>query len=222
MPEQQIQRYIDFLQGLRPITAAALIALGAVFMGMGWKSFKILVTADALALGIILGSTIGARINRPNMDVFLGIGGGLIFAALAWPLMKGAVSLLAALAGAFVGYFLWRYAAHTGGYHAMADHAWAGALIGLVSMSLLAFIIFRTSVIIVMAMQGAAMLVSGTFALMFRIEGMRLPVQERLTDNVFFLPVAGLVAGILAIIYQESKFIKFQTRKRKAAMQRSS
>ena len=102
----------------------------------------------------------------------------------------------------------------------MAQHAWAGALIGLVSMSLLAFIIFRTSVIIVMSMQGAAMVVSGMFALMFRIEGLRIPVQERLIDNVFFLPVTILIPGVLGIIYQESKFIKFQTRKRKAAMQR--
>ena len=210
-----------FLQGLHPIAAAGLIAVGCVFLLQGWKMFKILVAVDALALGIVLGASIGARMERANMDVWLGIAGGIVLAGLVWPLMKGAVSLLGALGGACVGHVLWRYAATAGGYQTLAQHAWVGALVGLIAMGLLAFVLFRTSVIVAMALQGAALAVSGICALMFRIESPQLPLLERMAENVFLLPLMVLVPGILGIIFQETRFLQAQSKKRKAAMARS-
>jgi len=218
VPEDYMQSYFDFLYGLSPITAVGMVAVSCIFLTQGWKWYKILITVDALILGISLGADLGARLERPYMDVFVGIGGGLVFAALAWPLMKGAVCIMGAITGAAIGYVLWRYAAHACGYLTLAERAWAGGVIGMVTMGLLTFIIFRTTVIIVLALQGAALLVSGVCALMFRVEGLQMPLLDRMHENIFLLPLMVLVPGLLGIIFQENQFLQVCAKKRKAAM----
>lgn len=216
--DEYLRLYLDFLQLQHPLIALAMIFIGGLFLTYGWKLFKILIAADAVVLGIVCGHIVGAQLNRPNMDIIMGISFGLIFAALVWPLMKWAVCIMGALFGAAVGYVLWRCTAQAVGYYALADHAWAGAVIGLITMALLAFIIFRTVAVMVTSLQGAWLLVSGIGALALAIDGLRENLLTRLYDNPLLVPIFTLIPGVLGIIFQESKFLSLQAKKRKAAM----
>ena len=218
MPQDDLVKFINLLGRLNPVAAVALVVLGAVFLSNGWKFFKALVVLDAAFLGVMFGAVIGGRMQRPYMEVYLGIGGGAVFAALAWPLMKGAVSVLGAVAGAAVGFVLWRYAVQAAGYSHLASHAWAGAVIGLIAMGLLTFALFQTTVIVAMAMQGSAMLISGLCALLLRLESPHLALPQRLAENTYLLPLLVLVPGILGVIFQQTQFLHVRAKKQKSAM----
>jgi len=216
--EENLRLYLDFLQIQHPLIALAMIGVGCLFLTHGWKLFKILIAADAVALGLLCGSIVGEHLSRPNMDIILGVGFGLIFAALVWPLMKWAVCAMGALFGAGVGFVLWSYATHASGYYSLGQHAWVGAVIGLITMALLAFIIFRTVAVVVTSLQGAWLLASGIGVLALAIDGLRENLRARLDENLLLVPVLVLIPGILGIIFQESKFLTVQAKKRKAAM----
>jgi hypothetical protein len=216
--DEYLRLYLEFLQEQHPLLALVMIGIGGLFLTHGWKLFKILIAADAVLLGLLIGNIVGIHLNRPHMDIILGIGFGIVFAALVWPLMKWAVCLMGALFGAVVGLVLWRCAAQAAGYHALAEHAWAGGLIGLITMALLAFIIFRTVAVVVTSLQGAWLLVSGIGVLVLAIDGLRENVLARLNENPILIPVLTLIPGILGIIYQESKFLSLMAKKRQAAM----
>jgi hypothetical protein len=217
-PENYMTNYLDQLHILHPAAALAMIVLSVAFLARGWKFYKYLVALDALIGGGLAGLYIGGRIGGPHMDIYLGIGLALIFAATAWPLMKGSVCILGAMAGAAFGYVLWYYGAHALGYANWAQHAWAGALVGMVIVGMLTFIAFQTTVIIGLGLQGAFMLVSGIFALMFRFEGPTLPLSNEINSNNFFLPLMILIPGAVGIIYQQSQYHGGQAKKKKAAL----
>ncbi len=217
--EQHIQQYLRWLDGMHPLVAAVLVAVGGVFLARGWKTFKVLVALDACAAGVMLGGYFGQRFaTRPNMDIILGGVGGVVFAAVAWPLTKWAVSVLGATAGAIIGFIVWQYGARAAGAPEMAGHAWAGAAIGLVSLGLLALVVFRTIVIIAMSLQGSAMFVTGLGALVFRHQGMKTQLLSQLDANVYLLPLLLLLPTALGFIFQESQFLQGLAKKRKAAL----
>lgn len=217
-PEHYVADYLDHLRILHPAAALAMAVLSVAFLARGWKFYKYLVVADALVAGGLAGATIGAQTGRLHMDIYLAIGLALIFAAAAWPLMKGSVCVLGAAAGGAFGYVLWYYGAQSLGYPDLATSAWAGALVGMVIVGMLTFIAFQTTVIIGLGLQGALMLVSGIFALMFRVDGWNLSLTNEINGNTFFLPLMILIPGAVGIIYQETQYHQGQAKKKKAAL----
>lgn len=211
------QEYLPFLRSVHPLAALMLIGLGGLCMVQGWKVFKILIALNAAAVGLVVGATVADWLEQPNMQVFLGIGGALVLAALSWPLMKGAVGLMGALIGGYIGFVGWRYAAHSTGYVALIDHAWAGALIGLITLALLSLVIFKTMVIVVTSLQGSAMMLTGVCGLAARIPGLAEPMESALLQTPHLLPLAVVILGILGVIYQESKVFALQQAKKKKA-----
>lgn len=205
--------YLQELSGLGPMQILLLISCGLVFLLYGWRLFKALVIVDAGALGVLVGSSL---LESQNMAVFGGIAGALLFAALAWPLMKYAVSLLGGLAGAFVGYGMWHCVAGLAGRPELAAHAWAGAMIGLITLGLLAFVIFRVTVVVVTVLQGSLMAVSGSIALAMLNESWRAPLQDHLS-NPRVLPLLILVPAIVGFTLQQSLTCKTGKSKSKSA-----
>ncbi len=216
MLQENMPQYLEFVQSHHPLIALMAVGMGCVFLTNGWKLFKILIAADAALLGMLIGATIGERLNRPHMDIILGVGAALIFAALVWPLMKWTVCFLGALSGAAIGYALWESLASAAGNYGLASHAWAGALLGFVTMALLAFIIFRSVAVIVTSLQGAWLVVSGVLCLLLAIDDLHAGLMIRLQESPIIIPALMLVPGILGVIYQESKFLGLMAKKKKA------
>lgn len=218
MPEQYLNNYLEQLRWLHPVAAIFMVLLSAVFLVFGWKHFKYLLLLDALIGGAALGGAIGHRTGLAHMDIYLGIALALVFAAIAWPLMKLAVSILGGLAGLAFGSLFWYYGAKAGGYYNLTEYFWVGGLMGMVVVGMLAFIAFQTTVIIGLGLQGALMLVSGLFALIFRVDGLGRPLSDQIGTNAFLLPLAILIPGAIGIIYQESQYLQGQAKKKKAAL----
>lgn len=204
-----LEEYLVRIQSWNILVAMLAAILGGIYLLTGWRLFKWLVILNALVLGMLVGLYLGTRIQRyPHMDVILALVGGILAAAMAWPLMKGAVSLMGALIGAVVGAGLWWHVARAMGNIAAEDLAWVGAIIGFITLGLLAFIVFQFVVIAFTALQGALMLVSGALSLALRHEPFRAPVLSALRENVYLLPLLVLVPAALGAIYQQAKYGK--------------
>jgi hypothetical protein len=213
IPSQQ--EFVQYLSDLDPLKAVLLLAVGLVYLLYGWKVFKMLVILNAAMIGIALGAMIGrGSPTTPNLPTFTGIAGGLLLGVAAWPLMKYAVSLMGALVGSLVGYGLWRYIADAAGQVTLSQYAWAGALLGLVTLGMLAFVIFQITVMIFTSIQGTAMAVSGVLALLLHYPSIRLDLQNSLTTEMHLLPLLIAVPSAIGFIFQDAAFTK-KTKKKK-------
>ena len=201
--------YLLQMEHLYWLAALILVAAGVVYVLAGWRIYRYLVMANAMAIGVVVGSWIGQRLNHPNMDIIVGIAAGLLLAAAAWPLMRFGVALMAALVGAGLGMALWRYAMQAGGQEAgLVKLWWPGAIIGAITMGLLAFIVAKAMVIAFTSFQGSAMLVSGVVALLVKSAGIRATVENGLTTNAYLPPLLVLVPAVIGAMFQWTKFGK--------------
>ncbi len=215
------QEFVQYLTDLDPLKAVLLLVVGLVYMLYGWKAFKILVIANAAMIGIALGATIGRHMHgaetpASNLPTFTAVAGGLLLAVAAWPLMKYAVSLMGALVGSLVGYGLWRYLAEVSGQITLGQYAWAGALLGLVTLGMLAFAIFQITVMIFTSIQGTMMAISGILALLLRYPSIGQNLRNSLLTEMHLLPLLIAVPSAIGFIFQHSVF-SGKAKKRKPA-----
>lgn len=198
---------IDYLQELSRsdygvIAAVLLVACGLVYLLQGWKVFKILVVVNAAILGAVVGAKLGGLARGPHTWLYAGGAGALLLAVLAWPLMKYAVSIMGALAGSVLGYAAWHYATHLLDRDQLSQHAWVGALIGLITLGLLAFVIFQLVVTVFTSVQGAVMSVGGVVSLLLRYGATRDAVEPQLRTNVYLLPLLVVVPAVIGFVFQ--------------------
>lgn len=210
--------FVEGLHGLEAVPAVALLVLGAISLVVGWKVFKLLVVANAAYLGGQAGAYLGNMIqhNGEGMWLFGMVAGGLLLAALAWPLMRYAVSVMGGLAGSFLGYGVWQTIADMTGRATFSQHAWAGALIGLITLGLLAFVIFKLVVMIFTAFEGAVLTVCGGVALLLKYEPIGASLRETLTENPLVLPMLVIIPAVIGFALQYNAAHKVTVRKQKA------
>lgn len=209
-------RYVDLLVNMSGLEAVFLVAIGAVYLLCGWKVFKALVIANACLIGAVLGGLVGARLTGQSMTIIGAAAGAALFGVLAWPAMKYAVALMGGLAGSFIGFGLWTYVASISGSEAPAQYAWAGALLGLVTLGMLALVVFRESIIFFTAFQGALLVVTGASAVAMNIDSVRGPLSRGIVNNIHILPVLIIVPTLIGLVFQHSGLAK---KKRKKAKQ---
>jgi hypothetical protein len=198
------------------IMAMLLFACGLVYMLQGWKVFKILVVANAAVIGAVVGGRIGGFLRGDNTWLYTGIAGALLLAALAGPLMKYAISLMGGLVGSFVGYSLWTYVANAAGRGDLSHYAWVGALIGLITLGLLAFVILQAVVTIATSVQGSLMTSSGVVALLMKYEPLRNSLEVPLRDNTHLVALLVGVPAVIGVAFQYSGVAKKAAKKKKA------
>jgi preprotein translocase subunit Sss1 len=199
--------FIKFMadpEALGVIQAILLLAFGLVYLLQGWKMFKVLVVINATILGAFVGAYLGARLHGPNMPIFCGVAGGLLLGALSWPLMKFAISVMGGLMGSFLGFVLWKYVAEALKRPSLNEYAWAGALIGLILLGMLAFVIFRFTVEVLTSFQGSMMAVTGAVSILFRFEGTRVRFQQVLNEHTHLLPILIGVPAIIGVVIQHA------------------
>lgn len=215
MPSQL--EFVNSLTTLNLAVAAVLIICGFVYLLQGWKIFKVLVVINAAVLGGILGSQLGAVLKGPNMPLFGGIAGVLLLAVLAWPLMKIGVSLMGAMAGGLVGYVLWGYFFEIAGKQTLTQHAWAGAVIGMITLGLLAFVIFRLVIMIFTSIQGSLMMVSGLCALLMHVGPVKTSLYNALSQNAHLMILLVAVPALIGFAFQYAAIAKKAKKKKKSA-----
>jgi len=194
--------YVDGLGGVGTLEAVALVAAGGVFLVYGFRYFKLLVPANAAAVGALCGTYLGARMGSANMPLVLGASGAVLTAALAWLTIRYAVGVMGALAGGLVGLGLWHLVGAALGRQAMLAHAWSGGVIGMVVVGMLTFVLFRDTVMIFTAVQGAIMIVSGVCAVLVSRPSFGQSVRETLVSNDYLLLVLIGVPAVMGFSVQ--------------------
>jgi len=213
MPTQT--EYADYLSSMHLAAAMIVFICGMVYLLQGWKAFKMLVVVNAAVLGGFVGNHLGGLLQGQNMPLFCAAAGALMFAVLAWPLMKFAVGLMAGLAGAFLGSGLWSYVTTLLGQEAISQHAWAGALIGLVTLGMMAFVIFRLVIMIFTSLQGAVMAVTGLVSMLMHVEPLRQNLYDAISQNPHLLVLLIGTPAVMGFTYQYTAMAKKVARKRK-------
>ncbi len=211
------QGFIEQVDKLDEITALALILAGLVSLFWGWRVFKILIVANAAIVGAAAGAYLGQEFRRQagdNIVIFAALAGGLVMAAVAWPLMKYAVSIMGGLAGSVIGYGAWHYGVTLTNRSELAEHAWVGALIGLILLGLLAFLIFKTVVMVLTAMEGSVLAVAGLANLCLKYERISDDVRTQLTQNPNLLPLLIPVPAVIGFVMQYAASAKKAKKKR--------
>jgi len=199
-----LREMVNYLMDQGPIVMVLVMAVGVVALLLGWKLFKVVVVANATCIGGLVGMRLGSMVQGPNMPLIGMIAGGLLLAVLAMPLMKYAVSLMGALAGAFAGYGLWDYVASAIGTPEVAQYAWAGALIGLVTLGLLAFVIFRMVIMIFTSFQGAVMVVAASLSLLVKYVPASQGFHDAVLNNIHLPPLLITVPAVIGFALQHN------------------
>ena len=188
---------LQWCQTMGPGTAAVLVLAGIVYLVFGVQIFKALVTLNAACVGIWLGGFIGDKAGNQHAGTMM-IVGGVTFAALAWPLMKWTVALMGGVYGALLGASIWR------ALGLPTELCWSGALTGIISFGFLSFILFRGSIMMYTALQGAVMLVFGLLGLLFKYPELAPKLAEQASVRPFLLPLCIFIPALFGLIYQQT------------------
>ena len=172
------------------------ISFGVIILMYGWRIYKALTVIGFGILGLYAGLWIGAQFQKPLPGAVIGCA---LLVILAIPLMKWAVAVLGAGAGAILAAGIWHSC------NLPQQFVWAGALTGLVAGFMISFVVFKLSVMLFTSLSGTSLIVVGIFALIYRYETYATePPTTHLNHlyygNGWFLPlllIAGTLLGVL-------------------------
>ena len=206
----QPEHVIQHLSALGAVWAVIFVIVGVMCMVNGFRFYRVATVGVALLLGMFAGYWFGAKIGAPYVVAACA---GTLMATLAFPLMKYAVSLMGGLTGAFVGANLWagvadavnhiasdggapRYLMPTGAY-------WIGAFLGLLIFGMLAFILFKLSVVWFTSVSGSTIAVMGVLALLLSFDPWRATVSSSLRSSHLVIPLLVFVPAMIGLILQQ-------------------
>ncbi|MEM7624043.1 MAG: hypothetical protein AAF333_00290 [Planctomycetota bacterium] len=208
----QPDHVITHLQALGAVWAVVFVIVGVLCMFNGYKFYKLATVSVALLLGMFTGYWFGGLIGAPYI-----VAGclGVLLATLAFPLMKYAVAAFGGLTGAFIGANMWAGTAHAintiaarnnpeAGSIIPAGEYWLGALLGLLICGMLAFILFKLSVVMFTSVSGSTIAVMGVLALLLSFEPWRETVAEGLKASQLVIPLLVFVPAAIGLILQEA------------------
>lgn len=186
---------LSLCQQMGPLPSTLLVGLGVVYLLMGFYWHKALVMFNAIGIGAILGLVIGQKFGNPWVGGFMG---AFLAAAITWPQMKYAVSVMGALVGAVIGAGVWQ------SFQLDLKFVWAGAMMGLIFMGMLSFILFRGSIMMYTSFQGSVMLVFGLLGLILKYEQVGTPLAGQMMSQHFLLPLCIFVPALAGVLYQQA------------------
>lgn len=194
---------LETLQSLSGVWAVIFVAAGLICLFQGYKIYKTVTVILALAIGAFAGYYLGKKIHAEYI-----VAGCLavLMAVSCFPLMKYAVSALGGLAGAFIGANSWSALGRllTGeGHNSVAHHYWVGALVGLLVFGMLAFILFKITIVMFTSVSGSTIAVLGAVALLLQVETFQKTIFDSISANATILPMLVLVPAAIGFILQE-------------------
>ena len=201
----QPEALVEHLQALSVVWAVVFLIVGLLCMLNGYRFYRISTVAVALFIGLFSGYWIGQQIHAPFV-----VAGccGLLLAAVAFPLMKFAVAIFGGITGAFIGANLWAGCAaalnKASGTSIPVDAYWIGALVGLMLCGMLAFILFKLSIVLFTSVSGATIAVLGGLALLLSFEPWQQSVRDGLTASQLVVPLLVFVPAVIGLILQQT------------------
>jgi len=197
---------LPYLQSMSVVWAVVFLIAGMICLLNGYRVYQPIIILSGLILGILAGYYLGAKINASQI-----VAGclGLLLAVACFPLMKYAVAALGALAGAFIGANAWTSITATVADPQMAQAAaqnyWIGALVGLLVFGMLAFIVFKLSIIVFTTISGSTLVVLGAMALLLQVPAWREEIATELSAHAAVVPLLVFVPAVIGLILQEAR-----------------
>ena len=201
----QPDRLVAHLSMLSVVWAVVFIVVGMLCLLNGARHYKAVTIGLAFMIGLFAGYWMGQKIDAPYV-----VGGCLavLMAVLVFPLMQYAVAIMGGLAGAFVGANLWVGLAQAlnkgAGTNIPTDVYWVGALIGLLVCGMLAFILFKFSVVMFTSVSGATIAMLGVITLLLSFQPWQSAVVAGLTASQLVIPLLVFVPAIIGLILQQT------------------
>ena len=208
LPVPSRDEVLTRLGHLEPYQAAILLVAGVVYMLWGLKIFRSLVTLNLAALGFALGSAAATMLAESHQGdthlwwLYGGLIGAVVLGALAWPMMKFAVALMGAAAGAFAGYHLWQYIAIMQSHQDWLRYNWAGGLAGLLLVGTLTLVLFRFVIMLFTSLQGAVLAMAGSAALVLHNDSWRDAARDHLLHDRHLLPLLVIGTTLVGFLFQ--------------------
>lgn len=213
--------WVNWLPTVHGAVAVLIFLCGIACLLQGWKVFKSIVVVNAAVIGGYLGYLSGELIRGGNMTVLCTVAFTALFAVLAWPAMKLGVSIMGALAGAFLGFGVWMYVARMADNSSMSSNAWAGGLLGFVTMGLMAFVVFKLVVTVFTSVQGSLMMVSGALAILMKAAPIHDKLHDPLMNNIHLVVMLVAVPAVIGFSFQYAAIAK-KAKKKKQQKEQSS
>jgi hypothetical protein len=195
---------VSHLQSLSVVWAMVFLIVGLLVMLNGYKFYKWATVGLALLIGLFAGYQMGKQVNAEYI-----VGGCLavLLGVCCFPLMKYAVAAMGGLAGAFIGANAWTALAHIGkgaNAAAIADNYWVGALVGLIICGMLAFVLFKLSIILFTSVGGATLAAIGGLGLLLSFQVTSQAVADSVSAHAITIPLLVFVPALIALILQQS------------------
>ncbi len=189
----------SLLQRIDIVWSVIFIVVGGLCVLHGYRWHKVMMIVLAALAGVWSGTVLGDRVGSEEIAA---ICLAVLFAMLAWPLMRYSVALFGGLAGAFAGANVWTAIGQD------PNHHWMGALMGLIVVGMLAFMTFRMVVIVLTTVGGATLLGLGAGAAFLQVEAWRGGILTALTENPLIFPIMVGSGAALGAVYQAGGGIK--------------
>lgn len=196
------------------VWAMVFVVIGALCVIYGYRSHKLVITVIAGLMGVWLGLSSGEHLGDATITA---VSAAVLFAVLAWPLLKFSVAIFGGLCGAFAGANLFTLifnAAERANYQIPAelehvrDTPYIGAFVGLVVMSMLAFIAFRSVVILFTSVLGASLLVSGVLGMLMYNDSWTASISAGMSEKPLITPLVVTVIATIGAAVQLSGGVK--------------
>ena len=198
---------VPHLQSMSIVWAIVFLTGGLVCMLNGYKFYKPVTVLLALLMGASVGYALGQKIQA-EAHIVAGCLGALM-AVACMPLMKYAVAVMGGLTGSFIGANAWTSAAklmtEKGQAGLAAEHAWIGALLGLVMFGMLAFVLFKLSVVMFTSVSGSTLAVLGGMALLLQVPEWRQSVIKGLSSHTIIMPLLVMAPALIGLILQQAR-----------------
>jgi hypothetical protein len=185
------------LQALPLIASIVLVAVGAACVYNGYRWHKWIVVVLALMLGFGLGHMLSQEVGKSTV---IAIALGVLFAAIATPMLRFTVAFFAGIAGAAIGATLWTFLNRE-----QPGLAWAGAGMGFIALALMSFLFFRVVVILFTSVSGGAMLIMGGIAALLHTGSTQGAVTEQLLMHPAIMPLLILMAAVIGVVVQQGR-----------------
>jgi hypothetical protein len=195
---------VTALSSMSIVWSVVFLVVGLLCLFNGYRYYKAMTVTLALLIGACVGYALGKKIGA--QWIVAGCTGALL-ATICFPLMKYAVAVLGGLTGAYLGANMWSAIARltTGdGAEQIAQNYWVGALLGLVLFGMLAFVLFKLTIIIFTSVSGSTITVLGVIALLLQIPLFQTQVAEGLKAHAAIIPMLVLVPAVIGLILQET------------------
>ena len=199
----QLQDHLDILarpEALSPVLeqinmvwSVIFIIVGGLCVLHGYRWHKVLMVVLAAIAGVWVGTMLGDRVGSEEITA---ICLAVLFAVLAWPLMRYAVAVFGGLAGAFAGANCWTAIGQDPTQH------WVGAMVGLIVVGMLAFMAFRLVVVMLTTVGGASLLGFGAAGALLHVETWREAILRSMDQNPLIFPLLVGSAAALGAVFQ--------------------